>query len=276
MFDRNLLLRALSALVGLPLMGALVVWDQRWGFAAFAFVIMAIALSEFGNMALRGRSSTERAVLVVGGVVLGVAIYARPDLALASLVVVTLAVASTQLFFASDMPTAGARFGAVLAGLLYIGVLMVSLPLLQRDALHGESWVFVALGVTFACDTGAYFAGRAFGKRKMAPSISPGKTWAGFWGGVISAVTFVLVARLTFFPQLQTIDVVVVGIAASVLGPAGDLAESMLKRSAGVKDSGNVIPGHGGILDRVDALLFIGGFVFVYATHLRAALGITT
>lgn len=276
MFDRNLLLRALSAVVALPLIGALIVWQQRWGFAALSFAMMAIGLSEFANMALKGRSQFERGVLVVGGVVLALSIYVRPDLSLPSLMVVTLAVASTQLFFASDMPTAGPRFGAALAGLLYVGLLMVSLPLLQRDAPFGELWVFVALGVTFACDTGAYFAGRALGKKKLAPSISPGKTWAGFWGGFASAITFVFVSRLTFFPQLQLADVVVVGLAASVLGPAGDLAESMLKRSAGVKDSGNVIPGHGGVLDRIDALLFIGAFVYVYATHLRTALGIAS
>jgi phosphatidate cytidylyltransferase len=275
-FDRNLFLRALSAVVALPLIGALVVWQQRWGFAALTFAIMAIGLSEFANMALKGRSHFERGVLVVGGVVLSLSIYVRPDLTLPSLMVVTLAVASAQLFFASDMPTAGPRFSAALAGLLYVGVLMVSLPLLQRDAPFGERWVFVAMGVTFACDTGAYFAGRALGKRKLAPSISPGKTWAGFWGGVASAITFVFVSRLTYFSQLQLADVLVVGVASSILGPAGDLAESMLKRSSGVKDSGNVIPGHGGVLDRIDALLFIGGFVYVYATYLRTALGIAS
>lgn len=276
MFDRNLLLRALSALVALPFIGLLIVWDQRWGFAAFSFVIMAIALAEFAAMGAAFRPASERGVIIVGGLVLGLAIYARPDLALASLIVTTLAVASAQLFFASDTASAGARFGSALSGLLYVGLLMTSLPLLQRDATDGELWVFVALGVTFSCDTGAYFAGRALGKRKLAPSISPAKTWAGFWGGVVSAVVFVLVASLTFFTNLQPVDVIVVGLAAAVLGPAGDLAESLLKRSAGIKDSGHVIPGHGGVLDRVDALLFIGGFVYVYATHLRNALGVSS
>ncbi|MDX2023166.1 MAG: phosphatidate cytidylyltransferase [Deltaproteobacteria bacterium] len=275
MFDKNLLLRALSALVGLPLVGLLVVWDQRWGFALLTFAMMAIALSEYTNMSpLRGRSGAERGTLVVAGVVLGLAIYARPDFALTSLIVVALAVGAAQLFFATDMPTAGARFGATLAGLLYVPLLLTALPLLQRDATHGESWVFVALGVTFSCDTGAYFAGRALGKRKLAPAISPGKTWAGFWGGVASAMLFVFIARQTFFPTLSLVDVAVVGGASAVLGPAGDLVESMLKRSSGVKDSGNVIPGHGGVLDRVDALLFVGGFVYVYAAQLRAALGL--
>ena len=237
--------------------------------------MMAIALSEFTNMSpLRGRTGAERGTLVLAGVLLGLAIYARPEFALTSLIVVTLTVGAAQLLFATDMPTAGARFGASLAGLLYVSVLLSALPLLQRDAVQGELWVFVALGVTFSCDTGAYFAGRALGKRKLAPSISPGKTWAGFWGGVASAMVFVFIARQTFFSTLTLLDVVLVGGASAVLGPAGDLVESMLKRSAVVKDSGNVIPGHGGVLDRVDALLFVGGFVYVYAVHLRTALGI--
>ncbi|MCG5052172.1 MAG: phosphatidate cytidylyltransferase [Myxococcales bacterium] len=271
MFDRNLLLRVLSAVVALPAVGLLVVWDERWAFAAFAFLMTGIALDEFARMTLQGRGAKERFVLVGGGVTLAVAVYSRPDLALPATMLAVLAVASAQLFFASDMGTAGARFGGSLAGVMYLGLLMTSLPLLQRDVVDGESWVFAAMGVTFSCDTGAYFAGRALGKRKLAPAISPGKTWAGFWGGVLAAVSFVFVAKLTFFPALTLVDVAMVGIGAALLAPAGDLVESLLKRSAGVKDSGNLIPGHGGVLDRVDALVFVSAWVFAYAAFFRGA-----
>ncbi len=269
MFDRNLLLRVLSAFVALPLIGFLVLWPQRWGFAAFTFVMMALALREYAAMALKGRSTAERAVPVAAGVVLALAVYQRPDLALPAVMVVVLAVASAQLFFASDIGSAGARFGGAIAGVLYLGLLMTALPLLVRDVEQGGYWVFLAMGVTFGCDTGAYFAGRALGKRKLAPSISPGKTWAGFWGGVVAALGLVLAAKQTFFGALTWTDVAVVGVGASLLAPAGDLAESLLKRSAGVKDSGNLIPGHGGVLDRVDALVFVAAFVYVYAAYLR-------
>lgn len=271
MFDRNLLLRVLSAVVALPVIGLLVVWKERWAFAAFTFLMIALALVEYGAITLKGRHKLERAIPVVAGVALAVAVYVRPALALPSVMVVVLAVASSQLFFASDMNTAGARFGAAIAGVLYLGLLMTALPLLARDVEHGERWVFLTMAVTFGCDTGAYFAGRALGRRKLAPTISPGKTWAGFWGGMAAALVIVLIARSTFFPALTLLDVLAVGAGASLLAPAGDLAESLLKRSAGVKDSGHLIPGHGGVLDRVDALVFVAAFVYVYAAHLRPA-----
>jgi phosphatidate cytidylyltransferase len=150
-----------------------------------------------------------------------------------------------------------------------VGVLSVPLALVHRQLPDGRLWVLTALAATFANDSGAYFAGRALGRHKLYPAISPAKTVEGAIGGLIACVGALFLARATFFRDLTVADCFLVAIPASILGPIGDLVESMLKRSAGVKDSGRLIPGHGGVLDRVDALLFVGAWVYVYAIHVR-------
>jgi phosphatidate cytidylyltransferase len=123
----------------------------------------------------------------------------------------------------------------------------------------------MALLLTWGNDTGAYAFGRTMGRHKLYPKVSPGKTWEGFFGGMIVATALALAAKATFFPSLSWIDAIALGIPTSILGPIGDLSESMIKRAYGVKDSGKLIPGHGGLLDRVDALLFNAPFIYLYA-----------
>lgn len=160
------------------------------------------------------------------------------------------------------------RVGHLLTGLLYGAIGLTSLSAL-RQAPHGLDWVWCTLIVTWGNDTAAYFAGRLLGRRKLYPAVSPNKTWEGFAGGMAGSVAGMFIARATFFPQLSAIDCLVVGIAAGILGPVGDLCESMFKRAFQVKDSGRIIPGHGGLLDRIDALIFNAPMVFVYAALLH-------
>jgi phosphatidate cytidylyltransferase len=125
--------------------------------------------------------------------------------------------------------------------------------------------VLLAYAATWGNDTLAYFAGRALGRHQLYPRISPKKTWEGFAGGVLGSVLGALVVRFYFLPHLSAETCVILGLGASLLGPAGDLCESMLKRAAGVKDSGKLLPGHGGLLDRIDALLFVVPWVYALA-----------
>jgi phosphatidate cytidylyltransferase len=145
--------------------------------------------------------------------------------------------------------------------------MVAALPLVHRTG--GPAWVALAIAMTFANDTGAYFAGRALGRHKLAPALSPGKTIEGAVGGLAAALTVTFVAGWAFMPYLSLGERLAIGVVASVVGPAGDLMESLIKRSAGVKDSGRVIPGHGGVLDRIDALLFVGAYVYIHVTLLR-------
>ena len=151
---------------------------------------------------------------------------------------------------------------------LYCGLLIASLVGL-RDRF-GVPWVIVAFVVSWANDTFAYFAGHAFGKHKLYERISPKKTWEGFAGGLAGSVVGALAVLWLLHPKALTPGgALAAGLGAGVLGPLGDLAESMVKRAAGVKDSGKIIPGHGGLLDRIDALLFVAPWAYVCAAWLE-------
>jgi phosphatidate cytidylyltransferase len=121
--------------------------------------------------------------------------------------------------------------------------------------------IFVTIWV---CDSGAYFAGRAFGRHKLFPRVSPKKTWEGAVAGFVAALLMFVVLRGLLLPYLSLRDALVCGGVIGVFGQVGDLAESLLKRDAGVKDSSTIIPGHGGVLDRFDSLLFVAPLLFVY------------
>lgn len=133
------------------------------------------------------------------------------------------------------------------------------------DQPQGRSLLFITMGATFGSDTGAYVFGKAFGKHKLAPRISPGKTIQGYFGGIIGGVLVSQVIRLILWPESSIMAVILIGLAVTTIAPLGDLTESLIKRGVGKKDSSQLIPGHGGILDRLDALLFAGPIVYYLA-----------
>jgi len=151
------------------------------------------------------------------------------------------------------------------AGTLYVGWLLGYLGAL-RGLDSGRNWVFFTLFVTFASDSAAFFIGRTFGKKKLAPHISPGKSWegaiAGLFGAAIVSLFFILPTPLIIAASWA--HLVVLGLLVSIFGQLGDLAESLFKRNVGVKDSSKLIPGHGGFLDRIDSVVFAGVVVYYY------------
>jgi phosphatidate cytidylyltransferase len=157
------------------------------------------------------------------------------------------------------------------AGILYIGWLLGYLVALRGlDGDQGRNWVFLTLFGTFASDTAAYFVGRAVGKHKLAPDISPGKTGEGAVAGGIGAMVMSLffILPTPFQLPINWAEALVIGLLVSVFGQLGDLAESLFKRNMGIKDSSNFLPGHGGLLDRLDSLIFAGVVVYYYAVWL--------
>ncbi len=157
-----------------------------------------------------------------------------------------------------------AGFCYLMGGPLYVGFLLAhALTLREIAGLEtdsaaelGRNWLLFAILVTFATDTGAYLVGRAVGSRPLAPSISPGKTWEGSLGGFVSAVAAALVLGVVFDLGITAWQQAVIGGVVGVVSQWGDLVESKLKRIADVKDAGSIIPGHGGLLDRLDSMLF--------------------
>ena len=265
----NLALRVLTGAVALPLVALLVLWEERLGFALLVFLFAVLGLVEYTSITLPSSPRAQRAGVVVTGVGLTVALYARPDLALIWVTAAVIVASTIVLLRPGDIAGATTRLGSAVFGVIYIGAFSAPLALLQRDVNDGPFWVFVAVAVAFANDTGAYFAGRAFGRHKLYPLISPSKTVEGGVGGMLGGLAAVVICGATFFHGLTARDCLLVGVPAGIIGPIGDLIESMLKRSAGVKDSGKLLPGHGGVLDRVDALLFVVVWVYVYASMLR-------
>jgi len=151
-----------------------------------------------------------------------------------------------------------------IAGILYTGWLLSYFVALNLEG--GRNWVFFAMFTTFGSDTTAFFVGRALGKHHLAPRISPGKTWEGATAGIFGAI---IVSLLFTIPTPLSVPLgygqaILLGSLVSVFGQLGDLVESLLKRNMGVKDSGKLIPGHGGILDRIDSVVFTGVVVYYY------------
>ena len=257
--------RVATAAVGLPLL-ALVIWAGPPWFSFLVAVAAAIGALELCHMARqRGRRpmalvAAVWAVALVGGAHF-VASDSTDEAALPALAV-TLAIvaggALVSLIWMLLRSGHGVGLGdwAVTAGAaLYIGGLLSYAPLIWGLG-EGREWVFLAVGVIFAADTAAFATGKSVGRRPMAPTVSPGKTWEGSLGGLLGAV-----AACVAFTALLDLGVavalaVVLGALMAVVGQLGDLAQSRLKRAAGVKDSGWLVPGHGGLLDRLDSIVF--------------------
>ena len=155
-----------------------------------------------------------------------------------------------------------ARAAAAVFPMLYLGLPIGSM--LAIRTLRGREVLFLLMLVVMASDTAQYYTGRAFGQRLLAPSISPKKTIEGGIGGMVMSVITAIVTHFTFFPEFPLVHAIIAGALLSVSGMIGDLAESMWKRSANVKDSGTLLPGHGGFLDRFDSIFFTAPILYTY------------
>jgi phosphatidate cytidylyltransferase len=191
------------------------------------------------------------------------------SLILPALAFLTIMFALYFLFAFKDMRNATMELSLVFTGLLYVPLLLAHLQML-RGLPNGQQWVFLLMVIVMAGDTGAFYVGTAFGRRKLYPQVSPNKSVEGALGGLAGSVVGAVIARYTFFPELTPADSLATALALGILGQLGDLFESFLKRSFGVKDSGHIFPGHGGVLDRLDSVLFAAPAAFYYATYIFA------
>jgi phosphatidate cytidylyltransferase len=192
----------------------------------------------------------------------------EPGMAQPSLLVALLAILSIPLLIRTPFDQSVKDSALTLTGMMYIGLMLgylVSVRLLPQ----GEWLLFFLLLVTWAADAGAYYAGTLYGRRALAPRISPKKTVEGLAGGLFAALLIAFVARWGFLPDLSNLDCLVLAVLLTLAGLWGDLVESAIKRSVGVKDSGGLLPGHGGMLDRLDSLLFTAPAFYYYVTSIR-------
>lgn len=264
----NLTARILTSVVVIPVLLAVIFWKRTEVWWGMVFVASALGGWELSAMTL-GRSRVhDNIIAVLSCLLLGSAVYwlsdSHPELVLFLMVGLLMFLFLYCLYTTKTAKDAGARISGLFITAFYAGLLFPFVALLRRLP-DGSWWVILALAATWLGDTGAYFAGRFLGKHKLFPEVSPKKTWEGALGGMISTMAAVLVVKIWFLQEIVFWEALFLGVAASIIGQSGDLCESLLKRSYGVKDSGGVLPGHGGIMDRVDALVFVSPLVYVFA-----------
>jgi len=268
--------RIVTALWGIPLLLAFVWFDTPW-FSPLIFLVAALAALgalEFYRLAAfsGGQPLTLFGLVWTLLFIVSARLDATYEVDYLAPSLLGSAVA-LPLIWLSLRPREGAlvSWAWTLAGILYVGWMLSHYVALREEGEldQGREWVIFALFSAFACDTAAFFVGRAWGRRSLAPTISPGKTWEGAIGGFIAApaaalilYTLLDVAGLSL--PLNYAQTILLGCLIGLFAQLGDLSESLLKRRAGVKDSGSLVPGHGGILDRIDSLVFAGVIVYYY------------
>ncbi len=270
--------RIITAVIALPILivSILVPWLLPL-FVVLAGAAMTLGLYEFYVLAGKKGLKPNAAAGYLGGAALFTVFYfASPELVHSRLdmqtIVLTIMVLTIGTMVAATLK--GAPFDKMLnssaitiLGVLYVVLLggylvAVRTGFEQKLSAHLLSFFFLVL---MGADTGAYYTGRAIGKHKLAPSISPGKTWEGVAGGIVAALALATAAHFWFFRELPLKWALPLAAVMVALGVLGDLTESALKRGAGAKDAANILPGHGGILDRLDSLLFNAPLVYYFA-----------
>jgi len=255
--------RVITAAIGIPLI-IFVIWLGDPWFSLFIAAVVLIGAFEFYRLALNPRQS-----LTYLGLLWALVLALSPHYidVLPIIMAVAVVISLIWLLCCSPREKASHNWAWIVAGAFYVGWMLsywISLRLLE----NGTDWVYLAIFITFANDTGAFFVGRAWGKHKLASAISPGKTWEGAAGGLLSAnvgaiIVFLILNLFSPLP-LGYWQVIPLACFISLFAQLGDLVESLLKRNTGVKESGKLLPGHGGVLDRFDSLIFVGAMVYYY------------
>lgn len=255
--------RLAAAAVGLAILLPAVIYGGTLAVEIIVPLTALVCLVEYAGMAFP-RDPVGGAVVAVGwAAVYGSALYLGSDHALAACAFVALG-SMVFLTFRPGATLDGAadRVGRILLGVGWIGLLAFLVVLRRHE--HGLAWVFLVLVASWLGDTGGYFAGKYLGSHPLYPKVSPKKTWEGVVGGITLATVGTLIVRALGLPDLSVVDCLILGPVLCVAGVVGDLSESMLKRAFDVKDSGWILPGHGGLLDRIDSVLFVAPLLFLW------------
>jgi phosphatidate cytidylyltransferase len=265
--ESNLKVRLLTAAVVVPPLLWLLFRGPAWGFFLLVVVATAIAADELFRMT-HPADGIARAIGVTTTLGVSVCLYmwgSDPRVLLTLFFVVPLLGLMVPLWRLGEISSSALRTFAGVTGPFYIGGLLCALALVRRDAgAVGPHYVFMCLTFAWLADTGGYFFGRFLGKRKLYEAVSPKKTRAGFVGALIGAEVGAALAHFVYLRSIPLAQALALGLVAGALGQFGDLVESLLKRSTGIKDSGSIVPGHGGMLDRIDALIIVAPIVYLY------------
>ncbi len=272
--------RLLTAAVALPLLFASIIlpWyvsETVWIFVGLAVVAIGAGLFEFFSLTKKLELKADAGVAYLGAALLvflfGVDATAKaPEMLLFATALFVIAVLISQTFrFQKDFTKMLTGVGVTILGVFYVaflgGFLIATRVGFENVPGLSTKLLLFFFIVIFGSDAGAYFAGKAIGKHKLVPKISPGKTWEGLIGGILAACGMAALCTWAFFPELPYQFSIPLAAVMAAVGVFGDLAESAIKRGAGAKDAASVLPGHGGLLDRLDSLLFNAPILYYFA-----------
>jgi len=262
--------RIYTILVLAPLLYALIRYLPPLAFSGVVMLAGGLALFEFYRLCFSDLCFSDRSHSWLIGI--GLTGFAalilgthRPDIIVPTLLATLVGIISVPLLSRAPLEQSLRDGALTLFGVLYLGLTLGTLSM-TRLLPQGEWLIFFLLLVTWASDTGAYLVGTLYGRHRLAPTISPKKTVEGLVGGLIGAIIVAYAARWWFLPELSGLDCLVLATLLTITGLWGDLTESAMKRSVGMKDSGGILPGHGGMLDRLDSLLFTAPVFYYYVT----------
>ncbi len=261
------LYRWLTGLVAVPLLVYIVYFGPPWLFQGFIFVVSVVGFLEFIRLTAPEFPSAAKALCVVLSFLFVYCLSGGPFFQVLTIFCLWAMMPLGFYLFSSQSRRNRAveDIGKAALGFLYVSVPLGLLLLMVRHP-KGHLWILWLFTVIFAGDTGAFYVGRSLGRHKLYPAVSPGKTWEGAVGGLFAGVAAGLIFSSFFRVGGSALQVGLLAGSLSVCGQIGDLVESMVKRGAGVKDSGRILPGHGGLLDRVDGVLFAIPVLYMFVT----------
>jgi phosphatidate cytidylyltransferase len=264
--NSNLLFRFVTAVVAVP--GILALLYVAPPIAFFGLIVAATFIGGLELFAMTHKDDKlAQIVHALSCVLVAHVVYFfgdSPKALLATMFLVPSFAVLFPLVRLGNIETAALRIGAGVLGPFYVGSMALLARLIKERGFDGSGYVLLVLMISWFADTGGYFAGRFLGKHKLYEAVSPKKTVEGAIGGLAGSVVGALLAHFVYLKSIPLAHAIPLALVASALGQAGDLGESLIKRSVGVKDSGALLPGHGGILDRVDAVLICAPIVYLY------------
>lgn len=256
--------RELTALVASPVAIWIIGWSHPLVFDATVALCALLALYEFLILGRKKGFQLPIVLCILVAIFILAAFVLEPISVEMGVFVALLLIPASYVFAKGSIDEALPSSAIAVMATLYVGMLGGSLIRMRGDFPVGPKLVFFLLIVVWLGDAGAYYTGKAFGRHKLSPRISPKKTVEGLIGGIATSIIAAVVIHFTFFPEFPLPHAVVAGVILSASGVIGDLAESLWKRSADVKDSGTLIPGHGGFLDRFDSIFFTAPILYTY------------
>ena len=269
--------RILTSIVSLPILLAIIYFGTPFHFFLLLEFAIFIGLYEFYRMIEKGGLGCYKWVGIILGILLSLAIFKETYINLvitASILIIFI----IRIFEGNNPPIPPFNKGGqggffyvsnTVFGIVYVSFLMSYMGVIRNSGDNGRELIFFVLLITWMGDTTAYYGGKGFGKHKLAPAISPKKTVEGAIIGLMGSIVGAIIAK-SLFLDISILNAIVAGILIGIFGQFGDLSESLIKRNLQVKDSGGIIPGHGGILDRVDSLLFSAPVFYYYYSYIIA------